>query len=94
MPVTLLTATNCNAFAHANFQKIVWSISCFIIVSQDSDSFDGQSFRYVSELWLAWVGKIAGKNEIYDQIKGYKTQQAGAELGQAQLPTGIWLYCD
>ena len=21
-------------------------------------------------------------------------KQAGAELGQAQLPTGIWLYCD
>ena len=21
-------------------------------------------------------------------------EQAGAELGQAQLPTGIWLYCD
>ena len=48
----------------------------FVIVSQDSDSFDGQSFRYVSELWLAWVGKIAGKKEIYDQIKGYKTQKA------------------
>ena len=39
------------------------------------------------------MGKIAGKNEIYDQIKGYKTQQAGAELGQAQLSTGIRLYC-
>ena len=23
-----------------------------------------------------------------------KEKQAGAELGQAQLPTGIWLYCD
>ena len=21
-------------------------------------------------------------------------EQAGAELGQAQVPTGIWLYCD
>ena len=22
------------------------------------------------------------------------SQQAGTELGQAQLPTGIWLFCD
>ena len=26
--------------------------------------------------------------------KEKKKKQAGAELGQAQLPTGIWLYCD
>ena len=80
MPVTLLTAANCNAFAHANFQTIVWSISSFVIVSQDSDSFDGQSFRYVSELWLAWVGKIAGKKEFFDQIKGDKTQNSSQIL--------------
>ena len=31
---------------------------------------------------------------LYIVIEQMKLKQAGAELGQAQLPTGIWLYCD
>ena len=31
--------------------------------------------------------------QAYAKAKGIKNcKQAGAELGQAQLPTGIWLY--
>ena len=30
----------------------------------------------------------------YVQALTLKKKQAGAELGQAQLPTGILLYCD
>ena len=32
-----------------------------------------------------------GTNTIFWQ---YSIKQAGAELDQAQLPTGIWLHCD
>ena len=30
----------------------------------------------------------------FPQIKVWREKQAGTELGQAQLPNGIWLYCD
>ena len=40
-------------------------------------------------------GKQTTKNIKKSKNKNEKQKkQAGAELGQAQLPTGIWLYCD
>ena len=42
---------------------------------------------------LPWNSKckvVLIQNTYYNNY----VQQAGADLGQAQLPTGIWLYCD
>ena len=48
------------------------------------------------------AGQLSSQTQIlfgYGRFKGpsrfdKRKKQAGAELGQAQLPTGTWLYCD
>ena len=42
---------------------------------------------------LCIVG-LTWKSLVTERIHWKTTKQAGTELGQAQLPTGIWLYCD
>ena len=52
-----------------------------------------QQFNIVDRRSNAVAKMASYKMEQKLEVENVK-EQAGAELGQAQLPTGIWLYCD